>query len=276
MTGRNEWQGRVGESWADEWRRTDRSFGGLTDRLLEVANARPFRQALDIGCGAGEVSLALARANPRANVVGIDVSEKLIEMARDRGASLGNLEFVSGDAARWEAASDPADLLVSRHGVMFFDDPYAAFGQLARGAHPDARLVFSCFRARGLNPWASEISRLLGSADTAPDPEAPGPFAFADPAHVTGILRAAGWIDIGMTEIDYAYVAGAGDNPVADALGFVTRIGPAASAIRDLGEAERDQLMIRLRSLLASFAVEGVVAFPAAAWIVTARPGGRR
>ena len=84
MTDKTEWQGRIGQTWAAEWRRTDRSFTGLTDVLLGQASARPFRRALDIGCGAGELSLALARGHAGAEVVGIDISAELIAVARER------------------------------------------------------------------------------------------------------------------------------------------------------------------------------------------------
>src|SRR5690606_31128505 len=132
MTQMRDWQGKTGEGWAAEWKRTDRSFGGLTERLLARSREFPFRHALDVGCGAGELSLALARGRPRARIVGIDVSPQLVAAARGRSDHLPNVEFTLADAARWRPGDDFApQLLISRHGVMFFDDPPAAFANLA-------------------------------------------------------------------------------------------------------------------------------------------------
>jgi hypothetical protein len=158
---------------------------------------------------------------------------------------------------------------------MFFDAPVAAFAALRAHAADAARLVFSCFRAEIENPWASDLARLMDHsgppAAAAGADVPPGPFAFADPARVTGILEAAGWRDVGLEAVDYAYLAGEGEDAVADALGFLSRIGPAARALRELDEAGREQLTARMEPWLAGNCRDGRISFPAAAWIVTAR-----
>ena len=126
MTNAMDWKGVAGRSWADEWRRTDRSFGPLTAQLMARIAQEPGRRVLDIGCGAGELSLGIAAARPDAEVRGMDISPELLAAANGR-ANLPNVRFELADASQW---SDPAfvpDLMVSRHGVMFFDDPAAAF-----------------------------------------------------------------------------------------------------------------------------------------------------
>lgn len=272
MTDRLEWEGRVGRKWAEEWRRTDRSFAGLTDRLLGRASARSIKRALDVGCGAGEVSLALARGHPGAEVVGVDVSEELVEIARGRGAKLTNVSFELADAAAWTREGFAPDLVVSRHGVMFFPDPVEAFAHLAGVAAPGARLVFSCFRQISENPWADRIAGLLPSgAAPAGDPQAPGPFAFADRDRVEAILGQAGWREIAFEKVDFAYVAGTGNDPVGDALSYFLAIGPAARAAAELGDEERAEFTGRLRRYLASNLDGSIIALPAAAWIVSAR-----
>jgi SAM-dependent methyltransferase len=269
---RGEWEGRVGRKWAEEWRRTDRSFAGLTDRLLARASARPLARVLDVGCGAGETTLALARGHPNAQFTGLDISEQLIEVARERAAHLANATFLVADAGSWRVSQFAPDLIVSRHGVMFFNDPVAAFANLAKGAAPDARLVFSCFRDRSENPWAERVAALLpeGSVEQ-PAPDAPGPFAFADRYRVQGILETAGWQEVSFEAVDFAYVAGTGEDAVDDAVSYFQSIGPAARAIIGLDETARAAFSEKLRRYLSANAQGPLVALPGAAWIVAAR-----
>jgi SAM-dependent methyltransferase len=272
MTSKEDWQGKSGESWAAEWKRTDRSFGGLTERLLARTREFPFRHALDIGCGAGELSLALARGNPHARIVGVDVSPRLIDTARERAEHLSNVEFELADASQWRPADDfTPQLLSSRHGVMFFANPPAAFANLASFAADGAALLFSCFRDRAENPFFTEIGALLPGSPVPPDPYAPGPFAFAEREHVTAILADAGWSDIAFESFDFAMIAGSGEDPVEDAMGYFTRIGPAAAAMREMDETSRRQTLTAIRSVVEGHRRDGVVALRAACWIVTAR-----
>jgi SAM-dependent methyltransferase len=272
LTDKKEWQGRVGQTWASEWRRTDRSFTGLTDVLLGSASARPFRRALDIGCGAGELSLALARGHAGAEIVGIDISAELIAVARDRSGYLGNVFFELADASQWQIAGYSPDLLVSRHGVMFFDQPVAAFAHLHRIAAPGARLVYSCFRDISENPWADRVVSLLPPEAVVPiDPLTPGPFSMADRIQVEGILSEAGWQSVRLEPVDFAFVVGGGEDPLEDALSYMLVIGPAARAARMLGDQDRANFIGRLRRFLSNNIDGGLIALRAGAWLVTAQ-----
>ncbi|MFO1256767.1 MAG: class I SAM-dependent methyltransferase [Sphingomonadaceae bacterium] len=269
MTSGNEWRAQVGRSWAENYRLTDRAFAGLTDRLLGRVGGIDGRQVLDIGCGAGELSLAIARGNPTAQVIGVDVSPDLVAAAEQRGAALENVSFVLADAGTWKPEVFAPHLLVSRHGVMFFDVPVLAFANLRAIAAADARMVFSCFRDPRLNPWASELAGIL----KVPAPHqgtAPGPFAFADSGYVHGVLDNAGWKDVQFEEVEFAYIAGMGEDPVEDALDLFKRIGPAAPALRALDGNARIQAEGWIRTWLEEHRSGNLVAFPAAAWIVTA------
>lgn len=270
MTTGSEWQTRVGRSWADNYRLTDRSFAGLTERLLARIAERDANRILDVGCGAGELSLAIARQRAGAEVVGVDVSADLVAAAQERGALTGNARFVEADAASWSPDDFSAGLITSRHGVMFFDDPPAAFANLHALGEPGSELLFSCFRAPADNPWAAEAAALLGVAPAA-DLTAPGPFAFADPDHVRRVLTAGGWRDVAFEEVNFAYVAGTGDDPVADALAFFRQIGPAARALSQLEGEDRTRAEGWLREWLEEHRSGNMVAFSAAAWIVSAR-----
>jgi len=279
MTEAYEWRGRVGDVWAEEWRRTDRTLAPVNDALVAAATAEaePFDdpRILDVGCGAGATSLALAAAIADAAIVGIDLSETLIAAARERaGEGAGNLRFEVGDAARWTPARAGFDLLVSRHGVMFFEEPVAAFAHLRGLAGADARLLFSCFRDRADNHWVTALrpifERFAAGALAAPDP-AVGPFAFADPARIDAILTAAGFAPPDIRPLDFDFVAGAGEDPLADAVSYFRRIGPFAALLRELDERSAGAAVEALAEIAARHRTGNRILFRAAAWIVTAK-----
>ena len=266
-----DWAGAIGETWAEEWVRTDRTFAPVDEALVAAIATRladtEAPRILDVGCGAGRTSLSLSEALPDARIAGIDLSPALIAAAEARAGTPSRCRFTVADAGLW-AAEDGFDLIASRHGVMFFDDPVAALAHIRTRAAPGAPLVFSCFQAPSRNPWASGLASLVGGP--APDPYAPGPFAFADETRVAGLLVAAGWRDPHATPLDFSYVAGGGDDPVADAVGFFMRIGPTAFAMRTAEGAERERLHAGLEALVRDHLVDGQIVFPAAAWLWSA------
>lgn len=268
MTNASDWRGTVGKSWAQEWMRTDISFGELTPRLLAAIATEPGDTVVDVGCGAGQLSIAVGQARHHASVTGIDISGDLVAAATAR-SDMPNVRFLEADASHWQPEGGRPDLYVSRHGVMFFPDPPEAFAHLARIAAPGARIVFSCFRKPSENAWAASLAGLLPATEpSATQRFSPGPFAFADPDHVR--LCMAGWRDLAFTPVDFAYVAGAGDDPAGEAMALFRRIGPAAAALRNLVDAERQEVEERLLELVKAHLVDGRVTFPAAAWLVSA------
>lgn len=218
------------------------------------------------------MSLALARGHPDAKILGIDIGEALIAAAKSRANNLANARFEVADAAVWTSNEFTPDLLLSRHGVMFFPDPVAAFANLRRNAAPSARLIFSCFRSVEENPWALGLTSLLPvGASPPPQPMVPGPFAFADRDAVAAMLGAAGWTEIEFEAVDFAYIAGAGEEPVADATSFLLTIGPAARAAAEMTPSDRTGFLRSLARFVSSHREGDMVAMLAGAWIVSAR-----
>jgi SAM-dependent methyltransferase len=279
MTAAPEWQTRVGDVWASEWRRTDRSFADLARQLdAAILTVAPETgTAADLGCGAGVTSLALAAARPALAVHGIDLSAALVSVARDRAAeqAIGNAGFSVGAVPDALAPHAPLDLAFSRHGVMFFDDPVAAFQGIAAALRPGAALVFSCFRSPRENPWALETIAAMGGRLDPPAGYAPGPFALAERAVIERLLESAGFTDVSIAPADYTYHAGEGADPAGDAADFFRRIGPVSKIVAAAPETDRPALLNRLRDVLSAQVTGNVVDFPAAAWLVTARAKGR-
>ncbi|PZN93414.1 MAG: SAM-dependent methyltransferase [Alphaproteobacteria bacterium] len=270
------WNGKVGETWVRMQERMDLALTPVTAALLSLAAPQPGEHALDVGCGSGETTLALSGAvGDDGLAIGIDISEPLLARARERAEELlSEADFRTADAATFDDEADGFDLVVSRFGVMFFADPVAAFANLFRLACPGARLCFACWQPPSENLWATLPLQLL--ADVLPpqppaDPHAPGPFAFADPEHTGAILAAAGWQDIAFHAMPFAMVMGTGDDPVAAAVQFALRIGPAARAVREAGPAAEAVAKERLAAAYAGHLAAGEVALPAAIWLVSAR-----
>jgi SAM-dependent methyltransferase len=274
MTTGYDWRGDVGDVWAEEWRRTDRSLAPVNAALVAEAAAGQAGKIriLDIGCGAGATSLALADALGEADITGIDLSESLVAVARTRAAGNDRVRFEVADATSWAPAEAGFDLIVSRHGVMFFEDPQAAFAHIGALARPGARLVFSCFRGRADNEWVRAMrpvfERFAPEALAAPDPPA-GPFAFADAARIESILNAAGFAAPQIAPLDFAFTVGGGADPVEDAVGYFRRVGPFAALLRTLDGAVGAAATDMLAAITADHRSNGEVAFGGAAWIVT-------
>ena len=206
-------------------------------------------------------------------VTGVDISPDLIAVARKRGERLANVSFIEADAATWQPEDGVhPNLVVSRHGVMFFSDPVAAFANIAGYCAPAANLLFSCFRPPAENPFFTEVAAQLPPLDEPPgDPRAPGPFAFADRDYTRSILEGGGWRDVRFEAVDFAMIAGAGDDPVEDAMAYWTSIGPAALRLAEVDDETRQECILRIRELARHNRFDGLVALKAAAWIVTAQ-----
>lgn len=268
------WNGKVGETWVRMQERMDRALTPVTAALLAAAAPGAGEQVLDVGCGAGETTLAVAGAvGDDGMAVGLDVSAPLLAHARARAEGLGlDAEFIEADAASWTEDDGGFDLIMSRFGVMFFDDPGAAFAHLHGRAAPGGRLAFACWQPASRNLWATLPLGVL--ADLLPpmppgDPHAPGPFAFADAARVAAMLETAGWADVTCHSLPFGMMIGEGDDPVAAAVQFNLRIGPAAKAVREAGIEDAARPL--LAAALAAHVADGAVILPGAAWIVTAR-----
>ena len=262
------WNEAAGPTWAELQPALDRQLAPLGRRAMAELNLGPGKRVLDVGCGAGETSLALAATG--AEVTGVDISRPLLEIARRRTADRAGLAFVEADAQIY--AFEPAgfDAVFSRFGVMFFADPAAAFANIRQGLKPGGRLAFVCWRTMLENPVISlAMQAALPHLDVPPPPPpqpgAPGPFAFADPERVKAILSAAGYTDIAVTPHDEAI--GPGD--LDTTLGLALRVGPLGALLRE-NPGQRDAALAAVRAALEPYDGPDGVKLASATWIVTA------
>ncbi len=263
------WNGPAGRTWTAGQALLDEAFAGFVPLLAEAVD--PGAAVLDVGCGTGATTLALAeRAGATGRAVGIDVSAPMLERARERATAAGSsASFVRADAEAEPFAAASFDRIASRFGVMFFADPTAAFANLRRATRPGGRLRWVVWRDRGDNPFMTLAERVAAPwiGPPAPvDPTAPGQFGLADPVRMHALLEAAGWSDVAIAPVDVPC------GFPADGLPFYSsRIGGVARQIADRDDVDRDAVHAALLRAYADEYGDGDrVRFTAACWLVQA------
>ena len=269
-----EWNGLLGQRWVAMQREIDRIVVPFGDAALKAAAPQSGERVIDIGCGCGDTSIEIARIVGEAGaVLGVDVSQPMLEVARSRGAlaNCAHLSFRDGDASEAELPAN-TDLLFSRFGVMFFSQPSQAFSHLRKSLRTGGRCVFVCWRPPRDNAWAmaplSAARTAMGVTPTPADPDAPGPFAFADEERLRAILSGAGFGAIDVHRFDATLSLGA--TPRSAAEGAV-QIGPVSRFVRELGVEHLPVILDAVEGALALLAApDGHVRLNGSAWIVSA------
>jgi SAM-dependent methyltransferase len=240
---------------------------------LDRAAACAGEVVLDIGCGGGTTSVALAQCvAPGGSVLGVDVSAPLLECARLRAPAELPLRFVLADATVFAFEPGGADLLCSRFGVMFFADPIRSFANMRTGLGTGARLAFACWREPRENPWLLlPLQEAYRHVPRLPEvgPEDPGLFSFADPRRVRRILEHAGFDAIDLEPIDLPFDLANGRGLDA-ALDTALNIGPASRALDGQPAALRSAAADSIKAALARHQLGGTVPLPGALWLVSA------
>jgi SAM-dependent methyltransferase len=264
------WNGQAGQKWAALWTRIDVMLAAVSRAILDTLGPVEGQRILDVGCGTGATCELLAERG--AHVTGLDVSHPMLSVARVRLG--GRAAFVEADAAIWRS-DRPFDMAISRFGVMFFEDPESAFRNLHANLRPGGRLVFACWRRQEENAWAevplAAVRRFLPAVEQT-QPDAPGPFAFADDARVRCLIQSAGFSEIDIQPRSFPVcLAETGGAP--EAARFVMQIGPTSRALAEASEADRTAAEEALREALGRYDNAERVELGGEIWLVTARAG---
>ena len=269
------WNGEAGERWAAEDATMAKLLDPIARDLIAHLQPEPGSSALDIGCGGGSQSVLLAEhIGADGRVLGVDISAPMLEIARGRKQPAGAapLTFLQADAATYDFDAATIDLLFSRFGVMFFDDPQAAFSNLRRALKTNGRLGFCCWQAMRDNQWTSlpvqAALRHIPAPDAA-DPHAPGPFAFADAQRLESILSASGFGDISITPHPVAMTFGSG-NDLRTTVTELMVIGPVARLLADQPPEMKARIIDDAAELMAPFYSDGSLSLGGAVWFVKA------
>lgn len=268
------WNSEEAEHWVRDQDRYDAMLAPFTDVVLAAARLAPDAKVVDVGCGTGFTTRAAARLAPDGHATGIDVSEPMIAAARRSAATeaVENVTFSVADAQTADFAPE-ADVIVSRFGVMFFDDPVAAFTNLRSALADEGRVAFACWQPMLDNEWMSVplMAVLAHVAPPAPpDPDAPGPFSLGDRDRAAQILTAAGFRDVVIEPYSTPILVG-GPGTVEDAVQFMRSTGMGRLLLADPGSEDVRAALDAIGEALTPHADADGVRLGAATWIVTAR-----
>jgi ubiquinone/menaquinone biosynthesis C-methylase UbiE len=265
------WNGAAGHAWVEEQETLDRVLQPFEDLLVEAVATGPGGRVLDVGCGTGSTTVAVARLlGAQGRCTGIDISDPMIAAARERVEREGPpASFIHADAQIHEFEPASFDMIISRFGVMFFDDPVQAFANLRRAARKGAGIRFVCWRSAAENPFMTTAER--AAAPLLPNlparqPGAPGQFAFADRNRVHAILEQSGWTGIEIRPIDVACAL-----PQKELVRYLARLGPVGRALQEADDRTRRQVIETVRPAFDSYVHGGEVRFASACWMVSAR-----
>jgi SAM-dependent methyltransferase len=265
------WNGVAGSAWIEMQPLLDEVLKPFEDLLVQAVAAKAARCVLDVGCGTGATTLAVARRlGVSGQCIGVDISEPMIAVARARAAREGSTAgFISADAQTHPF--DPArfNMIISRFGIMFFADSVSAFANLRRAATDDAELCFLAWRGPEENPFMTTAER--AAAPLLPnipprEPDAPGQFAFADSGRVTRILEQGGWAEIDIQPVEAACAFA--ENELVR---YFTQLGPLGRVLHESDEQTRARIVATVRAAFDPYVHGDEVRFNAACWRVCAR-----
>jgi ubiquinone/menaquinone biosynthesis C-methylase UbiE len=228
-------------------------------------------EVLDIGCGTGLTTREAGRAAAPGRVVGVDVSVRMLERARELTAAerLENVSYELGDAQVSRFDRERFDVAISRFGTMFFSDPGAAFANIASALRPQGQLVLLVWQHRELNEWAVAIDTAVAAPAERPQPPAANPFSLGDAEATTEMLELAGFEAVRFEEVHEPVLYG---HDIDAALEFVCGFQATSSALAGMSRDDAARAVDRLRETLeAHYGDAQGVAFDSRSWLITGR-----
>jgi ubiquinone/menaquinone biosynthesis C-methylase UbiE len=252
---REQWNGENGRRWIADADRRDRVLQPVLDALMRAADLRPDDDVLDIGCGCGATTLAAHAQLTEGHAVGLDISEPMLRVARTRAEHLDRISFLQADA-QTHGYADTFDVVLSRFGTMFFDDPVTAHANLRSAVRPGGRLCLATWQPLEANEWLRVPGTvLLAYGSMPPTDPGPGMFAQAEPDQVEATLTVAGWKDIRIDPIIVELRLG--DDPV-EATDYLADTGIARRVLDTIAPEVQPSALAAVTEVLAQHDDDGV------------------
>jgi SAM-dependent methyltransferase len=270
------WDGDEGEEWARDWWRYDRAVRDHHRVLLDACTIGRADEVLDIGCGTGETSRDAARVAFDGGVLGVDLSSRMLERARElaRADRLPNVRFELADAQVHPFDAGSYDLALSRFGTMFFADQAAAFANIGTALRPGGRLVMIGWRTAAENEWLRCVfdALALGRELPVPPPGRPGPFGLANTELTGEALTTAGFEAVDFTAVDLPFWVGTDGG---DAFGYFRETGIVRGMTQNLDDFQHARALDALHASMVDHDTGDGVVFGSGAWLISARKPAR-
>ncbi len=271
---RDFWSGKGGDIWVERQNAMDTMLSPLGEAALNKLNLNEGENVLDIGCGCGHTTLNIAkRISPDGQVTGLDISEPMLKRAKESAneMSISNASFNCVDVQTDDMGEEVYSAAFSRFGVMFFEDPIAAFRNINKSLITGASLSFVCWQSPALNPWQSLfIEAVKKYVDLpSPPPRSPSPFAFMESEYVSSILEESNFQNI-MIEGHEAEVNMFSGRSLSDSVKDYISINPVVSGmLKDSTEQEKTEIInSAIEAFSPYYSAKGLM-FPSATWLVT-------
>ena len=272
------WNGAVGLNWVSHDALMETMLAPLGETVIEALAPAPGERALDVGCGCGHPTLSLARRLGSAGrVTGVDVSAPMLAVAKGLADAAPDdyaaIDFLEADAQSHGFAPGSFDLVFSRFGVMFFENPVTAFSNIRGAMAPEGRLGFCCWQPREVNPFMTvpaQAALELLPPPPAVAPRSPGPFAFEEQMYIEDILTAAGFKEITVHSVAHPIAFGKGLS-LAAVVEHLVKIGPIAQMVRDAPEDLQQPVRNKVMSAISPYYAENSgLTMPGQFWQATA------
>ena len=271
---RDFWSGKGGDIWVERQNAMDTMLSPLGEAALNKLNLNEGENVLDIGCGCGHTTLNIAkRISPDGQVTGLDISEPMLKRAKESAneMSISNASFNCVDVQTDDIGEEVYSAAFSRFGVMFFEDPIAAFHNINKSLITGASLSFVCWQSPALNPWQSLfIEAVKKYVDLpSPQPRSPSPFAFMELEYISSILEESNFQNI-MIEGHEAEVNMFSGRSLSDSVKDYISINPVVSGmLKDSTEQEKTEIInSAIEAFSPYYSAKGLM-FPSATWLVT-------
>ena len=273
------WNGETGRNWVTHDALMEAMLQPLGESVMDTLAPQPGEHVLDIGCGCGHTSLSLAdRVGAEGSVEGVDISAPMLavasQLAAERNAERTSIQFLEADAQTHTFEPERYDVVFSRFGVMFFEDPVAAFANIRGALRKSGRLAFCCWQPRAVNPFmtvpAMAALELLPAPPEMP-PRTPGPFAFEEAKYVMEVLTSAGFESVVVMPLQQPLTFGRGLS-LTDIVERLVQIGPIAQMVREASEDLQQPVRDKVIDAVAPFYTEDAgMTLDGQFWQVTAR-----
>ena len=261
------WASGAGRKWIELEHALDTAMAGMLDIVLDAASISKSDQIIDVGCGTGVSTIEAARTASDGMATGVDISEQLLERARERSSASGvdNLSYLFADAQAHQFDDAVFDVLISRVGMSFFQDSVVAMENLNKSMRKNGRMAFVSWSSISKNPWFKipkiAAENRLGSLPKS-DPNAPGPTAFQDLERIAGLMKVAGLKNIEAQSVEFVLTP---PNGIDGAARTSSKVGPAARIMKHFDGTSTDAGAIEnaVAEELSQYESHGVVRVPA-------------